>query len=138
MDKEDERKSKNLDAFNAQTRLAAAFDSARKSIADNGRTLDVNTEKGREKFQEDLDITHQLFKDFVGRYRPQLHMDEVATGEVWPKAVPMSTRTVAPAAPPAPATCTSGMSAAGVCTKDGSASSCTTGSAVHSWMPWFT
>ena len=50
------------------------------------RTLTVfgeNTEKGREKFQEDLDITHQLFKDFVSRYRPQLHIDEVATGEVW-------------------------------------------------------
>ncbi|SUD77817.1 protease SohB [Pseudomonas putida] len=50
------------------------------------RTLTVfgeNTEKGREKFQEDLDITHQLFKDFVARYRPQLHIDEVATGEVW-------------------------------------------------------
>ncbi|WP_313300263.1 protease SohB [Pseudomonas sp.] len=50
------------------------------------RTLTVlgeNTEKGREKFQQDLDITHQLFKDFVARYRPQLHIDEVATGEVW-------------------------------------------------------
>ena len=50
------------------------------------RTLTVfgeNTEKGRQKFQEDLDITHQLFKDFVARYRPQLHIDEVATGEVW-------------------------------------------------------
>ncbi|MGE8392239.1 protease SohB [Pseudomonas sp. BIGb0427] len=50
------------------------------------RTVTVfgeNTEKGREKFQEDLDITHQLFKDFVSRYRPQLHIDDVATGEVW-------------------------------------------------------
>lgn len=50
------------------------------------RTLTVfgeNTEKGREKFQEDLDVTHQLFKDFVSRYRPQLHIDDVATGEVW-------------------------------------------------------
>lgn len=50
------------------------------------RTVTVfgeNTEKGREKFQEDLDVTHQLFKDFVSRYRPQLHIDEVATGEVW-------------------------------------------------------
>ncbi len=50
------------------------------------RTLTVfgeNTEKGREKFQEDLDITHQLFKNFVARYRPQLAIDEVATGEVW-------------------------------------------------------
>jgi serine protease SohB len=50
------------------------------------RTLTVfgeNTEQGREKFQEDLDVTHALFKDFVARYRPQLEIDEVATGEVW-------------------------------------------------------
>jgi serine protease SohB len=50
------------------------------------RTLTVfgeNTEKGREKFQEDLDITHELFKNFVARYRPQLAIDDVATGEVW-------------------------------------------------------
>lgn len=50
------------------------------------RTLTVfgeNTEKGREKFQQDLDITHELFKNFVARYRPQLQIDEVATGEVW-------------------------------------------------------
>lgn len=50
------------------------------------RTLTVfgeNTEKGREKFQEDLDVTHQLFKNFVSRYRPQLAIDEVATGEIW-------------------------------------------------------
>ena len=50
------------------------------------RTLTVfgeNTEKGREKFQQDLDITHDLFKNFVARYRPQLVIDEVATGEVW-------------------------------------------------------
>lgn len=50
------------------------------------RTLTVfgeNTEKGREKFQEDLDITHELFKNFVASYRPQLQIDEVATGEVW-------------------------------------------------------
>lgn len=50
------------------------------------RTLTVfgeNTEKGREKFQEDLEITHELFKDFVASYRPQLSMDEIATGEVW-------------------------------------------------------
>ncbi len=50
------------------------------------RTLTVfgeNTEKGREKFQEDLETTHELFKNFVARYRPQLSIDEVATGEVW-------------------------------------------------------
>lgn len=50
------------------------------------RTLTVfgeNTDKGREKFQEDLEATHELFKGFVARYRPQLSIDEVATGEVW-------------------------------------------------------
>jgi len=50
------------------------------------RTLTVfgeNTEKGREKFQEDLELTHHLFKGFVSRYRPQLDIDKVATGEVW-------------------------------------------------------
>lgn len=50
------------------------------------RTLTVfgeNTEKGREKFQEDLETTHELFKGFVARYRPQLDIDAIATGEIW-------------------------------------------------------
>ena len=50
------------------------------------RTLTVfgeNTEKGREKFQEDLETTHELFKNFVARYRPQLAIEQIATGEVW-------------------------------------------------------
>ncbi|NBA96692.1 protease SohB [Pseudomonas sp. R5(2019)] len=50
------------------------------------RTLTVfgeNTEKGREKFQEDLEVTHELFKNFVTHYRPQLDINQVATGEVW-------------------------------------------------------
>ncbi len=50
------------------------------------RTLTIfgeNTRKGREKFQEDLETTHRLFKNFVAHYRPQLSIDEVATGEVW-------------------------------------------------------
>lgn len=50
------------------------------------RTLTVfgeNTDKGREKFQEDLETTHVLFKNFVARYRPQLVIDEIATDEVW-------------------------------------------------------
>lgn len=50
------------------------------------RTLTVfgeNTEKGREKFQQDLNITHELFKRFVASYRPQLSIDEVSTGEIW-------------------------------------------------------
>ena len=50
------------------------------------RTLTIfgeNSEKGREKFQEDLETIHRLFKDFVARYRPTLDIDAVATGEVW-------------------------------------------------------
>ncbi|WP_273861512.1 protease SohB [Pseudomonas sp. LA5] len=50
------------------------------------RTVTVfgeNDEKGKEKFQHDLDTTHVLFKNFVAHYRPQLNIDEVATGEVW-------------------------------------------------------
>ncbi len=42
-----------------------------------------NTEKGREKFTEDLEETHDLFKDFVSENRPQLDIARVATGEVW-------------------------------------------------------
>ncbi|WP_432473269.1 protease SohB [Amphritea sp. HPY] len=50
------------------------------------RTLTVlgeNTEKGREKFVEDLEDTHNLFKEFVGEFRPQVDLEKVATGEVW-------------------------------------------------------
>lgn len=45
--------------------------------------LGENTEQGRAKFQQDLQTTHDLFKDFVARYRPQLDMQQIATGEVW-------------------------------------------------------
>ncbi|EAR59491.1 protease SohB [Neptuniibacter caesariensis] len=50
------------------------------------RTLTVfgeNTEKGREKFVEELEETHELFKNFVHEYRPQVDIDKVATGEIW-------------------------------------------------------
>lgn len=50
------------------------------------RTLTVfgeNTEQGREKFQQDLETTHALFKAFVASYRPQLNIEAIATGEVW-------------------------------------------------------
>lgn len=50
------------------------------------RTLTVfgeNTEKGRRKFLEELEETHQLFKHFVAEHRPQLDIDGTATGEVW-------------------------------------------------------
>lgn len=41
------------------------------------------TEKGRRKFQDQLEDTHLLFKDFVKNNRPQLDLDQVATGEYW-------------------------------------------------------
>jgi serine protease SohB len=50
------------------------------------RTLTVfgeNTEAGRRKFQEELEDTHELFKDFVQQNRPQLDIARVATGEHW-------------------------------------------------------
>ena len=50
------------------------------------RTLTMfgeNTSQGREKFLDDLESVHDLFKNFVTEYRPQLNMDQVATGEIW-------------------------------------------------------
>ena len=50
------------------------------------RTLTLfgeNTDKGREKFREELEDTHTLFKDFVRDNRPKVDIDSVATGEVW-------------------------------------------------------
>ena len=41
------------------------------------------TPKGREKFQEQIQDTHNLFKDFVKEHRPQVSLPEVATGEYW-------------------------------------------------------
>lgn len=45
--------------------------------------LGENTEEGRQKFREDLNETHLLFKDFVKEMRPSLDIDQVATGEHW-------------------------------------------------------
>ena len=45
--------------------------------------LGENTEEGRQKFREDLNETHLLFKDFVHRMRPILDIEQVATGEHW-------------------------------------------------------
>ena len=45
--------------------------------------LGENTEKGRQKFVEDLEDTHALFKDFIAEHRPQVDLAQVATGEVW-------------------------------------------------------
>ena len=45
--------------------------------------LGENTEEGREKFREELEDTHALFKAFVGEHRPKLDVEAIATGEVW-------------------------------------------------------
>ena len=50
------------------------------------RTLTLlaeNTEKGRKKFQEELEVIHRSFRDYVLANRNQLNMEEVATGEHW-------------------------------------------------------
>src|SRR3954463_9049182 len=41
------------------------------------------TERGRQKFQEELEDVHQLFKEFVKSQRPGLDLDRVSTGEHW-------------------------------------------------------
>jgi serine protease SohB len=50
------------------------------------RTLTMvgeNTDEGRKKFIEELEETHQLFKEFVSENRPSLDIESIATGEVW-------------------------------------------------------
>ncbi len=50
------------------------------------RTLSMfgeNTEEGREKFRQELEETHVLFKSFVRENRPQVDVDAIATGEHW-------------------------------------------------------
>lgn len=50
------------------------------------RTLTLfgeNTPKAREKFREEIEDTHSLFKEFLKENRPGLDIDAVATGEHW-------------------------------------------------------
>ncbi|WP_105259060.1 protease SohB [Pseudoalteromonas sp. T1lg88] len=50
------------------------------------RTLTLfgeNTDAGREKFREEIEQTHTLFKQFVAEHRPALDIEQVATGEHW-------------------------------------------------------
>jgi serine protease SohB len=56
------------------------------TAGDFKRTLTVfgeNTQEGRDKFQQELEETHELFKTFVGQYRPEMDIAKVATGEHW-------------------------------------------------------
>ena len=45
--------------------------------------LGENTAEGKQKFIEEIEETHVLFKDMVHKQRPQLEMSTVATGEHW-------------------------------------------------------
>lgn len=45
--------------------------------------LGENTEKGRKKFQEDLEKIHTAFRNYIATNRDQLDMDKIATGEHW-------------------------------------------------------
>lgn len=50
------------------------------------RTLTLfgeNTEKAREKMQAEIEEIHVLFKEFIQQNRPQVNMQQVATGEHW-------------------------------------------------------
>ncbi len=50
------------------------------------RTLTMfgeNTDKARDKFKQELEETHVLFKDFIRERRPDLELEKVATGEHW-------------------------------------------------------
>ena len=50
------------------------------------RTLTLfgkNTEEGREKLREEIEEVHDLFKTQIATHRPQLDVEQVATGEYW-------------------------------------------------------
>ena len=61
------------------------------------RTLTVigeNTKEGREKFLEDLENTHRLFKDYVSDHRPDMDIETLATGEIWYGSEALSNRLI--------------------------------------------
>lgn len=56
------------------------------TAGEHKRTMTVfgeNTDKGRQKFLDDLEDTHGLFKDYVSERRPDLDIAAVATGDIW-------------------------------------------------------
>ena len=56
------------------------------TAGEHKRTLTMfgeNTDEGRQKFQEELDVAHQIFKEFVTTHRPKTDIEKVATGEYW-------------------------------------------------------
>ncbi|WP_342808066.1 protease SohB [Alteromonas sp. M12] len=56
------------------------------TAGDFKRTLTLfgeNTDQGRDKFKQELEEVHVMFKDFVSSHRSELDIDKVATGEYW-------------------------------------------------------
>lgn len=56
------------------------------TAGDHKRTLTMfgeNTDEDRQKFRQELEETHGLFKSFVADHRPSLDVESVATGEHW-------------------------------------------------------
>lgn len=50
------------------------------------RTLTLfgeNTTEGRQKLKEEIEQTHELFKNFVAEHRPIVDINSLATGETW-------------------------------------------------------
>lgn len=56
------------------------------TAGDFKRTLTLfgeNTDEGREKLKHEIEDIHELFKNLITSYRPQLDIQKVATGEHW-------------------------------------------------------
>ena len=56
------------------------------TAGEHKRTMTIfgeNTDKGRQKFLDDLEDTHVLFKEYVSERRPELDIAAVATGDIW-------------------------------------------------------
>ena len=56
------------------------------SAGEYKRTLTLfgeNDDKDREKFQEELEDTHELFKEFIKNNREEIDIEKIATGEHW-------------------------------------------------------
>lgn len=45
--------------------------------------LGYNSAKAKDKFQNDLEDTHELFKQHVKQQRPRIDIDSVANGDIW-------------------------------------------------------
>ncbi len=45
--------------------------------------LGKSTDAGRAKLQDQIDVIHRLFKEYVAEYRPALDVERVSTGEAW-------------------------------------------------------